>query len=128
MATNYQYRVTIAVPEVMMEKANHLALIMGERSEDINTFTTAQYQNSSGDKYAVCSTVVTGNFIDGASSGELPASPAHASSANRTWASEVYSSLGQPNGLIMVVDNNPQDALMSIGLIVIDDYAEGQIS
>lgn len=116
MTTEYQYRATIAVPESMIEKANHFAQIMGESADDINTFKDALYEDANGNKYAVCSTVVTSNFINGASSGELPTSPTHAASANRTWASEVYASLGQEGGLMMVVDSDAQSAIASMGL------------
>lgn len=116
MATEYIYRVTIAVPESMIEKANHLALIMGESESDINTFTTADYENINGDRYAVCSAVANATFMSGAQSGELPPSKPHAEAANRTWAAEVYASLGTDGGLMMLVDSDAQSAIAAMGL------------
>lgn len=116
MATIYTHRVTISVPESMIEKANHLAQIMGETAEDINTFKAALYEDANGNKYAVCSTVVTSNFISGASAGELPPSPTWAATANREWAAEVYASLGQSDGLRMAVDVDPTQAIATMGL------------
>lgn len=123
MTTEYTHRVTIATPESMIEKSNHLAVIMGESASDMNTFSTADYKNGNGDKYAVCSTVVTSTFISGASSGELPPSPPHAAAANRAWAAEVYASLGADGGLMMIVDSDAQAAIAIMGLSRNEDDA-----
>ncbi|WP_148201655.1 hypothetical protein [Psychrobacter arcticus] len=49
---------TLVVPELLMPQANQLALIAGESPDDVNTFTQADWQDTSGNLYAVCSTVV----------------------------------------------------------------------
>lgn len=56
--SQYTHRMTLAVPEQLMPQANQLALIAGESLDDINTFTQANWQDSDGNKYAVCSTVI----------------------------------------------------------------------
>lgn len=54
----YKYRMSLAVPQELMAKANQLALIVGESSDDDKTFTTANWQDKDGNLYAVCSTVI----------------------------------------------------------------------
>lgn len=56
--TEYKHTMTIIVPETLMSAANQLALIAGESPDDVNTFTAASYQDSEGNLYAVCSTVI----------------------------------------------------------------------
>lgn len=56
--SQYTHRMTLAVPELLMPQANQLALIAGESLDDVNTFVNANYQDSVGNKYAVCSTVI----------------------------------------------------------------------
>jgi len=55
--TEYIHRITVAVPEQYINIANQLALIAGESSADINTFSQASWQDKDGNKYAVCSAV-----------------------------------------------------------------------
>lgn len=54
--SQYTHRMTLVVPESLMAQANQLALIVGESLDDVNTFTQASYQDTNGNKYAVCST------------------------------------------------------------------------
>lgn len=56
--SQYTHRITLVVPELLMPQANQLALIAGESLADVNTFTQANYQDSSGNLYAVCSAVI----------------------------------------------------------------------
>lgn len=56
--SEYTHRMTLVVPVTLTTQANQLALIAGESPDDVNTFTTAKYQDSSGNLYAVCSTVI----------------------------------------------------------------------
>lgn len=60
--TEYQRRVTIAVPELDITDANQLALCTGPSQADDKTFKTASYQDASGNLYALASTVVTLNY------------------------------------------------------------------
>lgn len=120
MTTRYKHRVTIAVPEAMMEQANHLALIMGESSADIGTFTHAGYQDAQGNLYSVASTVVTDGFLAAQSNG-LPETPPHAAEADRDKAQQAFDSLGQPGGLMMVVNPDAMAALQSMGLSAVPE-------
>lgn len=56
--SEYKHRMSLAVPQALMDKANQLALIVGESEHDDKTFTTANWQDKDGNLYAVCSTVI----------------------------------------------------------------------
>ena len=64
MTTLYQQKATIAAPLVHTPDANQLALCLGESSADDQTFSTASYQDASGNLYAVASTVAKPIFAD----------------------------------------------------------------
>lgn len=115
MTTKYTYRVTLAVPETLMEKANHLACIVGESAADINTFREARWQDTEGNLYAVASTVVKPVFLEAVSG--LPETPEHAIGvADPYLAQQALESLNQPDGIKMVVDVGPIEALEGMGL------------
>lgn len=115
MTTEYIHRVVIAVPEALMEKANHLARIVGEFPEDINTFREANWRDAEGNLYAVASTVVKPIFLQAAQG--LPPTPPHAEGiADRELAQQALDTLNQPGGIKMVVDVEPMEALSSLGL------------
>ena len=116
MTTAYNHRVTIAAPESMMTEANHLACIMGESAADIETFKSANYQDSAGNLYAVCSTVVTDTFMAAQTQGLPTTLPPHAEGiADPALAQKAYDSLNN-GGMMMVVDDNPQAAIEQMGL------------
>ena len=56
--SDYKHRMTLVVPQALIPQANQLALIVGESADDVNTFTTANWQDKDGNLYAVCSTVI----------------------------------------------------------------------
>lgn len=56
--SEYNHRMTVIVPELMIPQANQLALIVGESADDVNTFIQTSYQDKEGNLYAVCSTVI----------------------------------------------------------------------
>lgn len=112
----YSSRVTIACPEAMIADANHLACHLGESAADFETFKTANYQDSTGAKYAVCSTVVKPIFLE-AATGVLPELPPHAEEVvDPAIAQRALDTLGQPGGILMVEDDDPQAALAAMGL------------
>lgn len=115
MTTEYIHRVTIAVPETLIVKTNHLACIAGEFSADINTFREANWQDVDGNLYAVASTVVKPIFLQAAQG--LPETPPHADGiADRALAQQALDTLNQPGGIQMVVGVEPMEALASLGL------------
>jgi hypothetical protein len=125
MSTLYTHRVTIAVPESLINQANHLSCIMGESSADINTFTTASYEDVDGNLYAVCSTVVTETFLAKQTSG-ITIIPEHASDADPVLAQEAFESLNQAGGMMMIINPDAQAALAEMGLVAVsqEEYEE----
>ena len=115
MSTQYKHRVTIVVPEALITKANHLACLMGESAEDVNTFNQATWRDTSGSLYAVASTVVKPVFLESAT-GTLPETPGHARVADRELAQQALDTLGKPGGIQMLVDVPPLEALEAMGL------------
>ena len=76
MTTLYTHHATIATPASHIPDANQLALCLGESSADDQTFTTASYQDTQGNLYALCSTVANPIFAQLA--GQPLQAPAHA--------------------------------------------------
>lgn len=122
--TQYTHRVTIAVPETLLEKANHLACIVGESAADINTFREANWQDADNNLYAVASTVVKPVFLQAAQG--LPPTPSHAEVvADRALAHQALDTLNQPGGIQMVVDVDPMEALTKLGLSPVEHGEDG---
>lgn len=126
--TQYTHRLTLAVPEQLIPQANQLALIMGESAADVNTFTQASYEDTDGNKYAVCS-FVSKPVVLGALSAGLPETlPTHAEEADRDLALQALGLLTvfeegynivSPDYLLMAVDVPPQEALTKMGVTAI---------
>ena len=55
MSTPYIYRLTCAVPEALIAAANHLAVAIGESAGDFESFQSADWVDTQGNKYAVSS-------------------------------------------------------------------------
>ena len=132
MTTRYKHRVTIICPESLMQAANQLALIASEASADDKTFTSASYVDANGNKYAICSTVVTDGFLQIQSG--LPAElPPHAKKADTLLAQQALDALSvyidgdllSSDALTMAFDVEPKTVMKNLGLTVID--AEVQI-
>ena len=95
MATEYKQRATVATPIALIADANQLALCLGESVADDRTFTTANYQDTSGNLYAVASTVAKPIFAQMA--GQPLQAPDHAPNMDVSAASRVQAVL-QING------------------------------
>lgn len=121
--TAYTHRITIAVPKSLIAPANHLACIMGESASDIATFREAVWQDVDGNLFAVASTVAKPIFL-GAATGILPDSPYHAKEANRELAQLALDTLNQHGGMQMIVDIEPSEALMTLGLTLVQEEVE----
>lgn len=57
-------RVTVAVPETLMIPANHVHVLL-EKSESFDTYTSANWQDEQGNRYAVSSGIWTVRQING---------------------------------------------------------------
>jgi hypothetical protein len=120
----YTNRLTIAVPELLMDAANNLALIMGESASDINTFTHATWQDASGNLYAVCSAVSKPIVVQALSTGLPDPLPVHAENADVTLAQQALDAivvfdtgvLADTAIIVLAIDNDPLTALAEMGL------------
>lgn len=126
MATKYTRHIKVAVPETLIDEANHLACLLGEGASDINTFTVVQRAdelggpllgpatvNSEGVAYAVVETVATDNFFRAINDGTvmLPPTPPHAQGiVDRVKAQVALDSLSGDGGIVLIVDE-PEAAI-----------------
>lgn len=114
----YPHRLTIAVPESLIAKANQLALVIGESQHDDQTFTNCNYQDAQGNLYAVASTAVKEIILVWLQSGSLP-------SDNPEWPNPCNANLLEAFeavkiGIIKtVVHPDAQEAIASMGLTLI---------
>ncbi len=116
MTTQYQHSATIAVPASLIPDANHLALLLGESSADINTFRQATYTDGSN-KFAVAHTVVKAIFLAPTQTGELPETPPHAEELiDREAAQRAFDSMASPGGIRLAVDVDPHAQFKQWGL------------
>ncbi len=124
--SQYTHRMTLAVPEQLMAKANQLALIAGESLDDVNTFTQANYQDSEGNKYAVCSTVIKPIVLSLLST-PLADSPLQAEDADLVLAQQAMDKVVMyeqgvtvtPDSIFIAIDYDPLEFFSSIGLKMI---------
>lgn len=56
-------RITVACPDWLMQKANHLAMVLAQGPDDILTYRAANWQGESGDMFAIASFVVAPAWI-----------------------------------------------------------------
>ena len=129
--TQYMQRATIAAPTTHIPDANQLALCLGESSADDRTFTTASYQDASGNLYAVCSTVAKPIFAQMA--GQPLKAPDHAPGMDLAAATRAQSLLQINNGtaspdVIAVILGDrlesAQDHIKALGLTRVEQDPE----
>lgn len=76
-------RVTIAVPEAMIDNANQLSGVLGYSEDDKYTFTHMTHRDADGNEYCVASGLVKPSFIDDAQADLVaPAWPVDMAAAN----------------------------------------------
>ena len=130
MGTNmsqYKHRITLVVPESYIDHANQLALIMGESSVDIRTFTVADWRDTNGDAYAVCSTVCKPVVINALHGGLPSPLPNHASDADVSKAQQaldmiVLYDVGvkvSPDHIVLAIDYEPHKVFDAVGLLMV---------
>ena len=118
--TQYSHSATIAVPAPLIPDANHLALLLGESSADIETFKATSYTDGTTE-YAVAHTVCKPVFLAPTQTGELPETPPHAEGLlDREAAQRAFDSLAQPGGIRMAVDVDPHKQFAEWGLTRIE--------
>jgi len=131
MTTLYMQRATIATPESLIADANKLALCLGESTQDDRTFTTASYQDASGNLYAVCSTVAKPIFAQIA--GQPLQAPDHApdmdvEAATRAQALlQINGGKATPDVIAVILGNrleSAQDHIAALGLTRVEQDTE----
>lgn len=125
--TEYAHRMTLIVPESLMPEANQLALIAGESPDDVNTFTTTNYQDNSGNLYAVCSTVIKPIVLSLLNT-PLADSPLQAEGADLELAQQAMDKVimyeqgvtATPSNIIIAIDIDPFELFKTVGLTAIE--------
>lgn len=124
MKTEYIHTCTLAVPESLIDSANHLACLLGESAGDINTFRNVTYTDGET-AYAVAHTVVKSSFLDPTQTGTLPEDPAHAPAEyDRSLAESAFATVNTSGGILMAVDNDPHQQFEDWGLTPIETEEE----
>lgn len=127
--SDYIHRMTLAVPESLIDAANQLALIAGESADDVNTFTNANWQDADGNLYAVCSTVVK-PIVLALFGQSLDDAPLDDDNADKTLAQQALDAAvmftegvtANTDKIVIAVDVEPLSALEQMGLsLVVDD-------
>ena len=126
MNTPYVYRLTCAVPEALIEAANHLAVAIGESAGDFESFQQADWVDSEGNKYAVSSMQCTATLFQYAGgmlqrrdfapdewSFELAS---FAQSKIALWMGEGPIPTADPAKIVGIVMDDPMGALQSLGV------------
>lgn len=133
--THYKHRLTLAVPEALMECSNNLALIMGESSADIRTFLTTDWQDVAGNRYAICSAVSKPVVLNALSTGLPDPLPPHAVDADVALAQQALDAITvyqpgdehtpatqvAPTHIVLAINHDPLTALVVMGLIRIEE-------
>lgn len=127
--SEYNHRMSLAVPQALIDKANQLALIVGVSEHDINTFTTANWQDKDGNLYAVCSTVIKPVVLSmfGISLTDITL-PAHAINADVTAAQHALDKVvmykqgdkASTAEIMCAIDFEPLAAFADMGLTIIE--------
>ena len=124
--SEYNHRMSLAVPQALMPQANNLALIAGLSAADINTFTTANWQDKDGNLYEVCSTVIKPVVLGlfGVSLADITL-PAHAINTDIAAAQQALDKVvmykqgdkASTESIMCVIDFEPLAAFADMGLI-----------
>ena len=131
--SDYKHRMSLAVPQELMSKANQLALIAGVSEHDDKTFTSANWQDKDGNLYAVCSTVIKPVVLGlfGISLADITI-PAHASNADVAAAQQaldkvvMYSDGDKVStaSIMCAIDFEPLAAFEDMGLTLIEEITD----
>ena len=131
----YSLRITIAVPEALIQEANQLAMAIGQSQADQYTFDTVNYKDANNNRYAVASTVAINTFPETASRDLQTAITeryGEESVVNLQQAQLAQSKLivgitdpypiAQPNNIVAIIHPDPKFAIQAMNLDV--DFGE----
>lgn len=125
-------RVTVAVPALMIEDANHYAMCLGFSAEDSATYRGLNWIDASGNEYAAASFEARQEWIVTAQSPLVrPAWDAarvvNVTGAERARAAVVFSLepvLALPSAITAIGGLPGADAIIAMGLVPNPDYRE----
>ena len=121
--SSWTHVLTIAVPESLIAQANQLALAIGTSEDDVSTFRTADWTDSTGN-FAVCSTRAVDKIFDYASQVDVTDNPLLAEAMTAlSFVTVTTNEAGSqtitgndPAKIRIVVDMEPFAALSLLGL------------
>ena len=114
MKSQYSHSLTLAVPEPLIEPANHLAALVGESPADINTFMQATYTDGTTN-YAVAHTVCTTTLLERLTTGQLPAQDIP-ENVDLELAKQALDAINAEGGALMAIDVYPHEQFKAWGL------------
>ena len=127
--SDYKHRMSLAVPQALISKANQLALIVGVSEYDDKTFTAANWQDANGNLYAVCSAVIKPVVLGlfGISLTDITL-PAHAINADVVAAQQALDKVviykqgdkASPTSIMCAIDFEPLTAFADMGLTIVE--------
>ena len=129
--SEYVMRVTIAVPEGIVEEANDLAMVLGQGPNDAYTFRDPTWEDVEGNIYSLASTPIKPSFYTEALSAlsrpEWDESPyrVNMSAANRAQDKLVIYNPLSPvtvttSSILAVIDDDPRSSAIVMGLTRIE--------
>jgi hypothetical protein len=130
--TEWSMRVTIICPAAMRDDANDLAMVLGSGPSDGATFGAAMWTDTSGNLYAVASTLARGAFpVAAASPLARPAWDAEPYQVNMTGAERAQAALviydpaapmrAGPDRLLAIIGDDPQAAVADAGVSYVEN-------
>jgi len=115
--TEYNHRITLAAPALMIADANQLASCVGISPADVNTFQEAGWQDAEGNLYSVCSAQVTSRVLGLLGSGLVaPEWPVDMIAAQRAKDALVVGGLASPSSIAVSIDTDGLQALYAMSL------------
>jgi hypothetical protein len=93
MNDRFSYRVTICVPEALINDANQLALCLGTTAADVGTFGELWTEDATGNRYTYAHTPVSAAWLAGV--GAALSAPAFAPDADLAAAGRAQAALVQ---------------------------------
>ena len=117
-------RLTIACPDALRDDANQLAMVLGYRPDDAETYVGLNWQDAGGNLYACASLTVSDTFTTAAQSGlQRPSwdtdNHVNMAGANRAQAAMVFSLTpvtAMPDKLTACVGDDALATLAAMGL------------
>ena len=126
-------RLTIACPEALRDDANQLAMVLGYRPDDAETYVALNWQDAGGNLYTCASLIVSDTFTTTAQSGlQRPSwdvdNIIDMDVARRAQAALVFSltPVTMPDKLTACAGDDALATLAAVGLTQVEVYGIGE--